>query len=110
MDNCFKKTGRKLLLSLATLCAAVSADAAVVEHIGDRYIINVSEMNLNGEETLMDVLMMCPEVITLDAKTPLTESLYGQYAVRIDKIRHEIDKKTKLKNTQTRERRKNKKD
>ena len=103
MDNCFKKTGRKLLLSLATLCAAVSADAAVVEHIGDRYIINVSEMNLNGEETLMDVLMMCPEVITLDAKTPLTESLYGQYAVRIDNIGLGIDTETYFKNTRARE-------
>lgn len=103
MNKIFKKIGGKFLLSLAVIGTASAADAAVVEHIGDRYIINVSEMNLNGDETLMDVLLMCPEVITLDAKTPLTESLYGQYAVRIDNIGLGIDTETFFKNTRARD-------
>ena len=41
-------------------------NAAPIEHIGDRYIMHVSEMELTGEESLLDVLMMCPEVISLD--------------------------------------------
>lgn len=103
MNRFFRKIRERLVLSLAMIAAFSTAEAAVVEQIGDRYIINVSEMNLNGDETLMDVLLMCPEVITLDAQTPLTESLYGQYAIRIDNIGLGIDTKTYLNTTRASE-------
>lgn len=81
-----------------------TANAAVVEHIGDRYIINVEEMDLSGEESIMDLLLMCPEVITLDAKAPMGAGLYGGYGVRIDNIiGFNIDVEAFLKNTKARE-------
>lgn len=103
MNTYFRKIRERLILSLAMIATVSTVEAAVVEHIGDRYIINVSEMNLNGDETLMDVLLMCPEVITLDAQTPLTESLYGQYVIRIDNIGLGIDTKTYLNTTRANE-------
>ena len=103
MNTYLRKIRERLILSLVMIATVSTVEAAVVEHIGDRYIINVSEMNLNGDETLMDVLLMCPEVITLDAQTPLTESLYGQYVIRIDNIGLGIDTKTYLNTTRANE-------
>ena len=48
--------------------------AAPIEHIGDRYIMHVSEMELTGEESLLDVLMMCPEVISLAGNNNMASS------------------------------------
>ena len=55
-----------LLISLAMVSTTYQTQAAPIEHIGDRYIMHLQEMELTGEESLLDVLMMCPEVISLD--------------------------------------------
>lgn len=102
-----REVGGKMLLPLCMAFAVAPAQAAVVEHIGDRYIVNVSEMNLNGEETLLDVLLMCPEVITLDGKNVIGDdqfaSLYGRFVLRIDNIEYGIDYKTFLSTIRARE-------
>lgn len=63
------KTSRLLLLAMALGGFTNPTLAAPIEHIGDRYIMHVSEMDLTGEESLLDVLMMCPEVLTMDGNT-----------------------------------------
>ncbi|MDO4171842.1 MAG: hypothetical protein Q4E63_00680 [Prevotellaceae bacterium] len=103
MIGFIKNVCGRIQLLMAVMCAAATASAAPIEHSGDRYIINVSEMELNGDETVMDVLLMCPEVITLDAKQPLTSSLYGQWAVRIDNIGLGLDNETYLTTTRASE-------
>mgnify|MGYP006986015102 FL=1 len=47
-----------LLLAMALGGFTNPTMAAPIEHIGDRYIMHVSEMELTGEESLLDVLMM----------------------------------------------------
>ena len=42
-----------------------TAHADVIEHAGDRYVIHVDEMELTGEESLAEVLAMCPEVVDM---------------------------------------------
>ena len=83
---------RHLLFSItlggALAVGSTMSHAAVIEHQGDRYIIHVAEMELNGEESLLDVLQLCPDFMTLDGNNLLSgdpfSSLYGKYAIRID--------------------------
>lgn len=98
-----KKTGARLFMSLAALFAVSTGQADVIEHIGERYIIHVDEMNLTGDETLLDVLMMCPEVVTLDGKAPVGSGLYGGYTVRVDNINVELNTEAFLRNTRASE-------
>lgn len=108
MKQIVTKRGGLMLLSMAlALTTAQPVDAAVVEQIGDRYIIHVPEMNLNGEESLLDVLMMCPDVITLDGKTTIGDdvfaALYGKWNLRIDNIDYGANYEAFLKNIKARE-------
>ena len=64
INNSTKKS--LLFIALAMASTTYQTQAAPIEHIGDRYIMHVPEMELTGEESLLDVLMMCPEVISLD--------------------------------------------
>ena len=64
INNSTKKS--LLIIALAMASTTYQTQAAPIEHIGDRYIMHVPEMELTGEESLLDVLMMCPEVISLD--------------------------------------------
>lgn len=87
-----KQMRNRVFLSFCVLFSVTVSEASVVEHLGDRYIINVSEMNLDGDETLLEVLMMCPEVITLDGNNVIGgdpfADLYGRFALRIDNIEY----------------------
>lgn len=69
-----KKTLTALLLLAASLCC----HAEVIEHTTDGYIIHVDQMQLGGEESLLDVLMMCPEAFTTDGRENLED-----YSIRI---------------------------
>lgn len=95
---------RKVLfiaLALTTTQASIRAD--VIEHIGDRYIINVDEMELNGDETVLDLLMMCPEIMSQNGRTTSSVHYMGYYAIRINNIDIQTDEETFLKNTKANE-------
>lgn len=93
----------KGLMAAAMLTVAMTSGARVIEHTGDRYLINVNEMELDGEESLLDVLMMCPEVLSRDGHTTASPSLLGSYVVRINNININMDTEMFLKNTKARE-------
>lgn len=98
-----------MLIALAG--CATTASAQVITHQADRYVINVEEMDLNGEETILDILMMLPDVITIDGKTAIgndinnrnQKRLFGQYAVRIDNMNILINPEVYVRNTKARE-------
>lgn len=81
--------------------------AAPIEHIGDRYIMHVSEMELTGGESLLDVLMMCPEVISLDGNNIIGgdpfANQYGKFVIRIDNQEYGLDYATLLHHFKARE-------
>ena len=82
-------------------------NAAPIEHIGDRYIMHVSEVELTGEESLLDVLMMCPEVISLDGNNIIGgdpfANQYGKFVIRIDNQEYGLDYATLLHHFKARE-------
>lgn len=50
-------------MSLLLLCHYLAwGDETLIEYHGDHYVINVEAMNPDSEMTLMDVLLMCPEL------------------------------------------------
>ena len=105
-----RKHSRHLFLSLALgafATAPQNTNAAVIEHQGDRYIIHVAEMELNGEESLLDILQICPDLMTLDGNNLLGSdpfaNLYGQYAIRIDNQEYGLDYTTLLHHLKARE-------
>ena len=101
------KTSRLLLLALALGGANLQLAAAPIEHIGDRYMIHVPELELTGEESLLDVLMMCPEVMTLDGNNIIGgdpfANLYGKFVIRIDNQEYGLDYATLLHHFKARE-------
>ena len=109
--NNLRTRSRHLLFALALSGAFAdympTANAAVIEHQGDRYIIHVSEMELNGEESLLDVLQLCPDLITLDGNNVLGgdpfATLFGKYALRIDNQEYGLDYATFLHHLKARE-------
>lgn len=103
----FSKKAMTAFAALAMCCGSLTANAAVIEQSADRYIINVDQMDLNGEERLLDILMMLPDVMTVDGKQPINgglhETLFGQYAVRVDNMNIQIDPEVFVQNTKARE-------
>lgn len=101
-----KKCIKIFSLALA-LCAANPVQGAVVDQIGDRYIINVEEMNLTGDESLLDVLLSCPDVLSLDGRNVLGgdafAAMYGSWIIRIDNLDYVLDNEAFLKNVKARE-------
>ncbi len=88
-------------LALTATAGSVKADA--IKHIGDRYIINVEEMELTGEESVLDLLMMCPEIMSQNGRTTSSAHYMGNYALRINNIDIYTDEETFLKNTKAKE-------
>jgi hypothetical protein len=80
----------------AVFCTNAYAEA--IEHRGDRYVIHVDQLNLDGDESLMDVLMLCPEFVSVDGTDVLS-----MYAIRIDNINISIDREAFLYHTKARE-------
>lgn len=97
-----KKLFTKALLLLAMTAGVQTSNAEIITHQADRYIINVEEMDLNGDETLMDLLMMVPDVVSIDGKTTISDEL-GKWAVRIDNVSIAMNTTTFLKNTKAKE-------
>lgn len=91
------------MLAVAFMAAATTADAKIIEHQGDRYIINVEEMELNGEENVLDILMMCPEIMSQNGRTTSSPTYMGYYTVRINNLDINMDQEAFLKNTKAKE-------
>ena len=99
---------KKILFAIICACVVfVEARADVIEHGAERYTINVSQMDLNGEETLMDVLLMCPEAMTLDFKTQIksgtTPNAFDNFSLRVDNINLNMNAETFLEMTKAKE-------
>ena len=94
-----KAAGAALLamLTSGTMCYAQSEP---ITQQGDRYIINVQNMDLCGDETLYDILLTCPDVLSLDGKNVMRNEafagLYGKIALRIDNVEYGLDQETLL--------------
>ena len=88
INNSTKKS--LLIIALAMASTTYQIQAAPIEHIGDRYIMHIPEMELTGEESLLDVLMMCPEVISLDGNNIIGgdpfANLYGTGKYKISEV------------------------
>lgn len=46
-----------------------NAQEQFMEYLGDRYIIHVDQIEPDGEMTLLDLLLMCPQIISTDGKS-----------------------------------------
>ncbi len=86
----------KPLLALATLLSPSMAMAEGIEHQGDRYIINVDELDLCGDETLYELLLMCPDLLVDQSGATATSTLLGNWAVRIDNLNIPMNQETVL--------------
>lgn len=97
---------KSVALAAMLICGA-AANAAVIEHAADRIIINVDQMDLNGDETLLDVIMMMPDVMSVDGRQLISggmqKRMFGQYAVRVDNLDIDVSPEMFLKNTKARE-------
>lgn len=106
-----RKIFTKAIMLMAFAGSMSTANAQVIKHQADRYVINVEEMDLNGEETLLDLLMMIPDVVTVDgnavisgdANSSVQKRMFGQYAVRVDNMNIQVNAETFVKNTKARD-------
>jgi hypothetical protein len=58
----------------------------IIEHEGNKYIIHVDQLNPDSEMTLLDVLHICPELMSNDGKT-----LSDNYVLSVDDIFLSVD-------------------
>ncbi len=56
------------ILATCTDLHASEHEDSIIEQNGDSYVIHVNAMNPDSEMTLMDILQLCPEMVTLDGK------------------------------------------
>ena len=70
----------------------ISADD-IIEHRGDRYVIHVEALNPDSEMTLLDVLHLCPELISYDGK-----NITNDYRLRINNTHLSVDWENALEN------------
>ena len=98
---------RTFLVALALGGTTYQINASSIEQAGDRYIVHVPELDLRGDESLMDILLMCPDVITLDNRTTLSDdplaNLYGTFVIRFDNVEYGLDYSTLLHNLKAKE-------
>lgn len=74
---------RRLLCVMLTWMVGTTSLCAqeIVEHEGNHYTIHVEALKPDAEMTLLDVLQICPEFITIDGK-----SITADYVLTIDDI------------------------
>ena len=79
-----------LALLPCSLCAAEkpsSADLPVVEFGGDRTLIYPQRMELQGEETLLDLLELCPDLMAAGFSDFLaSDEHFDSYQLRMDNV------------------------
>ena len=71
---------------LACSFFTVRGQDKIIEHEGNKYIIHVEQLNPDSEMTLLDVLHICPELMSSDGKT-----LSGDYLLSVDDIALSVD-------------------
>ena len=79
----------KFLLSVVLMaCCALSAwgQEEIIEHEGNKYIIHVERLSPDKDMTLLDVLHICPELMSSDGKT-----LTADYLLSVDDILLSVD-------------------
>ena len=96
-----------LLLVFSTvfsLLSFVDASAEIIEQGADGYTIHVDEMpNLTGKESLLDILLMCPEVISLDNVTVVDDINFDNYEIHQNDLVLLTDPELFLSNTRAEE-------
>lgn len=77
-----------LMIGGLIICCSFSAKGQdeVIEHEGNKYIIHVERLNPDKEMTLLDVLHICPELMSNDGKT-----LTDNYLLSVDDIFLSVD-------------------
>ena len=78
-----KKKLQILLTFTFMVCFSLTAKAQeeIIEYEGNKYIIHVEQLNPDTEMTLLDVLHICPELMSSDGKT-----LTADYLLSVDDI------------------------
>jgi len=74
------------LMSLTCFPLSVRGQEETIEHEGNKYIIHVEQLNPDPEMTLLDVLHICPELMSNDGKT-----LTSDYVLSVDDIVLSVD-------------------
>ena len=74
------------LLVCYSLSMGAQEEEQIIEHDGSKYIIHVDRLNPDPEMTLLDVLHICPELMSTDGKT-----LTADYLLCVDEITLNID-------------------
>ena len=84
-----------MVLTILLACSTFTtrAQEEIIEHEGNKYIIHVELLNPDSEMTLMDVLHMCPELMSNDGK-----SITAEYLLSVDDIMLSIDYEPLLEN------------
>ena len=83
------KKGFQILLTVTFMvCCSLSVRAQedIIEYDSNKYIIHVEQLNPDTEMTLLDVLHICPELMSSDGKT-----LTANYLLSVDDIVLSID-------------------
>ena len=83
-----KKIFRILLVVTFMVCCSLSATAQeeAIDYEGNKYTIHVEQLNPDTEMTLLDVLHICPELMSSDGKT-----LTADYLLSVDDIMLSVD-------------------
>ena len=71
---------------MALISLTVKAQDNIIDHEGNKYIIHVERLNPDKEMTLLDVLHICPELMSRDGKT-----LTADYVLSVDDIFLSVD-------------------
>lgn len=99
--------GKSILLLLALLMMGTTGTKAqsdqqdednAIEHFGDHYVIHVDQLEPDEEMTLMDVLHLCPEMISTDGN-----NITAGYALSIRDITLQADWSGLLEHVKARE-------
>ena len=85
------KKGLRILLAVAFMtCCSLSAIAQeeeeAIEHEGNKYTIHVEQLNPDAEMSLLDLLHICPELMSSDGK-----ALTADYLLSVDDIMLSVD-------------------
>ncbi len=84
------------ILAFLLMCIfPLGITADVIEECTDCYIIHVDEMEVDPEESLMDILMMCPEFLSEDGVTLASDD----YIICIDDLEMAVGNEAFLHNT-----------
>lgn len=74
------------LMACYSLTSSGQEEGSIIEHEGNKYTIHVEQLNPDSEMTLLDILHICPELMSSDGKT-----LTANYLLSVDDIMLSVD-------------------